>query len=662
MQRLDGHFFLGERFHRLDRRLGGRNRGDAWHTGLYGRRADLPLVRSRALAAGRVNHQLDLAVVQEVEQIRTTFGQLEHPLNRHASGFQLPGRALGGQQFAAKIDQTLGQRHNRLFVAASDTDEDETAARQQHAGGQLALRERDRKPLADSHDLARAPHFGAEHNVDAGEFAERKHALFHRHMRGNWFAFDPQFAKLHAGHHLRGDFRDRQPGRLRHKRHRAARARIDFQHVDLELAVLFFHRELDVHKPDDPQPPRHRLRGLADFVHHRGRQAVRRNRARRVARVDARFLDVLHHSHDHDIVAVRHAVDIHFRGVFQEPVDQHRLALGHDERLGDKPLELRFVVANLHRAATQDEARTNQRRETDLGRFQPRLVQVAGDAVGRLVELQVDEQLLEFLAILRRFDRVDAGADNRHASRVQRPRQIERCLAAELNDHAFRLYAVEDIQHILGGQRLEEQHIARVVIGADGFRVRVDHDRLDPQLAQREARVAAAVIEFDALANAVRPATQDHHAAPARLLRRRLVLVLVCRIVIRRVRFEFGRARIDRLERGDHTHRLAIGANLGLGRAPERRQLTIGEAKLLGAAKELAAGGSQSVHASQFLFKLDKLVQLIQEPRIDVRERMDFGQRHPGLHRVTKVPNPFVVGRGQLAANVGDRGLLGRTP
>ena len=58
-------------------------------------------------------------------------------------------------------------------------------------------------------------------------------------------------------------------------------------------------------------------------------------------------------------------------------------------------------------------------------------------------------------------------------------------------------------------QRLEEEQIAGVVIGADRLRVGVDHHRFDAQLPHRERRLHAAVVELDPLADAVRPAADD---------------------------------------------------------------------------------------------------------------------------------------------------------
>jgi glycosyltransferase involved in cell wall biosynthesis len=70
--------------------------------------------------------------------------------------------------------------------------------------------------------------------------------------------------------------------------------------------------------------------------------------------------------------------------------------------------------------------------------------------------------------------------------------------------------SVDDLQHVLERQRLEVEAVGGVVVGGDGLRVAVDHDGLVAVLAHGEGGVHAAVVELDALADAVRAAAEDH--------------------------------------------------------------------------------------------------------------------------------------------------------
>ena len=51
----------------------------------------------------------------------------------------------------------------------------------------------------------------------------------------------------------------------------------------------------------------------------------------------------------------------------------------------------------------------------------------------------------------------------------------------------FGFIAVADVEHVFGGQRLEEQMVAGVVVGGDRLRVRVDHDGLEAGLRRANA-------------------------------------------------------------------------------------------------------------------------------------------------------------------------------
>src|SRR5690606_9969081 len=121
-----------------------------------------------------------------------------------------------------------------------------------------------------------------------------------------------------------------------------------------------------------------------------------------------------------------------------------------------------------------------------------------------------------------------------------------------------RLFDLDNLQHILERQRLEVQAVGGVVVGGHGFRVAVDHDGLVPALAPRERRVHAAVVELDALADAV-GATAENHDLLA-VARRRFALVLVGRIQVSGVGGELGGAGVHTLVDRLHTVRAAQSA------------------------------------------------------------------------------------------------------
>src|SRR6267378_1371333 len=100
-------------------------------------------------------------------------------------------------------------------------------------------------------------------------------------------------------------------------------------------------------------------------------------------------------------------------------------------------------------------------------------------------------------------------------------------------------------KHVLERKRLEVEAVAGIVVGRDRLRIAVDHDGFVAILAQRVAGVAAAIIKFNSLPDAVGTGTEDDDF----LLRRGrgLVFFFVGGVEIRCVAFELRGAGIDPL-------------------------------------------------------------------------------------------------------------------
>jgi hypothetical protein len=227
--------------------------------------------------------------------------------------------------------------------------------------------------------------------------------------------------------------------------------------------------------------------------------------------VHAGLLDVLHHATDEgDAGGVAHAVHVALDGVGQEAVQQHGRVVAYLDGLAHVALQVALLVHDFHRAATQHVAGAHHQRVAQGGGLFQRFGFGAGRGVGRLAQAQVVQQLLEALAVFGGVDHVGRGADDGHAFGFQAQRQLQRRLAAVLHDHADRLFLVHDLQHVFERDGLEVQAVGGVVVGGHGLGVAVDHDGFVAVFAHGKRGVHAAVVELDALADAVR-ATAQHH-------------------------------------------------------------------------------------------------------------------------------------------------------
>ena len=268
----------------------------------------------------------------------------------------------------------------------------------------------------------------------------------------------------------------------------------------------------------------------------------------------ARLLDVLHDAADHHVLAVAERVDVDLDRVVQEAVEQHRRVVRHLDRLAHVALEVAPVVDDLHRAASEHVRRAHDERVSDLLGGADRRFLGPRSAVRRLAQLEAVQHLLEALAVLGHVDHVGRRADDRHAVGREIARELERRLAAVLDDDAERLLDVDDLEHVFERQRLEIQAIGRVVVGRHRLRIAIDHDRFEAVLAQRHRGVHAAIVELDPLADAVRAAAQHDHLLPVG--RRGLALLLVRRVEVGGLRGELRGARVDALVDGAQAERV----------------------------------------------------------------------------------------------------------
>ena len=181
-----------------------------------------------------------------------------------------------------------------------------------------------------------------------------------------------------------------------------------------------------------------------------------------------------------------------------------------------------------------------------------------------------------------------------------------------------------------------------------------DHDGFEAGVAQRERGVAAAIVEFDALPDPVRPAAEDHHLAASGRLRlalgRGAERGFVGRIHVRGRRGEFGRAGVDALvDRGD-AQRGAGRRDLGFLHAGKRGEPRVGKA---GRLEPLEIGGvpgqAEFAHAG---FERDDVGEPLQEPQVDLGDVVRLGDAHAEPQRLGDLEQP--VGR-----RLADRGAQG---
>ena len=425
-------------------------------------------------------------------------------------------------------------------------------------------------------------------------------------------------------------------------RHRAGRTRVRLD--DIDRVVL--DDELDVQKSLHLQ--RHReLSGVVDDgVLHLWGQALRRIDRNTVARVDARPLDVLHDAGDHGVDSVTDGVDLDL-GAHQVLVDQDRVFLR--DRVDDADLlaDVFVAVRDVHALPAEDVRRAHQDRVAQLVGRGDRLLTGVHHPAGRARDMVLRQDRVEALAVLRLVDAVERGSEQRHAHLFDRPGQLDRRLAAELHDRAVGLFQLDDMAHILRGERLEIKFVRNVEIGAHRFRVVVHDDRLVPQLFQRPHAVDGAEVELDPLPDADRAGADDEDLLPVGK-RDGLVLCAVGGIVIGGLRVELGGAGIDHFIHGVNVPLVFQRAD-PFGADPGKlRDGLVEEAEFLCPVKQLL----RHRLFGKALLHRDDGAELAQEPAVDLGDAVQLFHREAAAQRLGNREHAAVVHRVDALRNV----------
>ena len=367
--------------------------------------------------------------------------------------------------------------------------------------------------------------------------------------------------------------------------------------------------------------------------------------------MDARLLDVLEDTADVDALAVAQRVEIDLDGPLEEAVEVDGV-VGRDlGRLAHVLLELGAVVDDRHATTAEHVARTHEQREADAVGNPARLLERGGLARGGIGDRELVEDGGEALAVLGEVDGLGLRAHDRHTRLEQRLGELERGLAAQRHDDAVGTLGIDDVHDVLVGERLEVQLVGGVVVGRHRLGVAVDHDGLVALVVQRVRGMDAAVVELDALADAVGAGAEDHDALFVARLDLGLVRVIGL-VVVGGLARELGRARVDRLECGHDADTLAMRADGKLVGARQVRDLDVGQAVALGDAHRVGVDLVKR-RAAQRLLHGDDVGHARDEEAVDAAGAGDLVHRPAAAQRLAEVVHALRRRAGDELLDVG---------
>ena len=236
----------------------------------------------------------------------------------------------------------------------------------------------------------------------------------------------------------------------------------------------------------------------------------------------------------------------------------------------------------------------------------------------RPLDLRLCQNPVKQFPILGGVHILGGGTQDRHAHFDQGLRQFDGCLTAKLHHRAVRFFDLNNIFHVLGGQRLEIQLIGNIEIRTDRLGIIIDNDGLITLFGKGPGTVHGTEVKLNPLADTDGAGTQHQHFLPVTVALC-LVLPAVYRIIIRCGRGKFRRAGIHHFVGGRDAVLPAEAADLLPAFPCQGSDHGIREFQPLGLPQKLL----RQCFPAQGFFHLHQNRDFIDKPEINPRAPMD---------------------------------------
>ena len=435
---------------------------------------------------------------------------------------------------------------------------------------------------------------------------------------------------MRTHHHLGGDVQVRDLVGLGDEGRGTGGPRVRFDHI----YIPFLDGELDVDESLDVEGPGDLLCSIFHSGDHHRAEVEGGQHGVAVSAVDAGGLDVLHHTHHVEVLSVKDGVDLCFLTAIQEVVDQDLVIRQMLEQADHRAFQLFVVDDDAHALSAQYVGRTYKHGVTNLvGHINGFINRVGGAVIG-VGDAEFLEHVAETTTVFGDVHAVEGGTDDANAFVVELFREFEGRLSTELNDDTFRLLVFDDLPEMFPEHRLEIELIGHIEVGRYGFGVTVYHDGLITAFLDGQQSVHAAIVEFDALPDAVGTAAEHDDLFLIGHLAFIDAAAFEGAVEIRRFGFEFRRTGVHHFIHPANAGCLAFFVHFVFrAMLHDLADLLITETHMLGFKQQFGRKGIEFVFGD-LLFEVDDLLDLEDEPAVDIcrlYDALDADAHHQGI-------------------------------
>ena len=586
------------------------------------------------------------ALLNHLDNICTALMHLANNLSINAHFLNSLGTTRGSYQLKAQLRESLGQLLHLFLVLVGHSKEDTAIERNVHTCTSNSLVKGTSIVIINTHYLASGLHLRPKGNIYISHLVKGEYWCLYSHIRLWWYqaGMEAQLLQRCTKSNLSCHIHHLYISNLAQEWYSSGGAWIYLDNINL----IIYHNVLNVHQALNMKAYSQTLGIVDNGINNLGGQGLWWIYSNRVTRMYAGSLYMLHNTRNNHVNAIGNSIYLYL-STLHIAVYQNRMIWSYLYSSAHVISQLVLIVNDFHSTAAQYIGRTHHNRIANICCTGDSLLLAGNRNSFWTRDMSLSQYLIKALSILCPVNIIYRSTKYLDTSLGKSSRQINGSLATKLNDNTLWLFLVDNVQYILGSQRLKVQSIRNIKICGYGFWVVVDNNSLNTHIPQCPYRMNRAIVKLYTLTDTDRARTQNHYLAALAGGIHLIFLSMEGRVIIWRSRLKLSSTGIYHLVAWQNIHGLAKGTDFIWSLASHLSDGTICQTSILGLQHQSWSNNP----FLQLILHIGNMLNLPQEPLVNLGDIVNLiHSADIAAESLSYYEDTLIIATGQMLDNL----------
>ena len=589
---------------------------------------------------------MNRTLLNHLDNICTALMHLANNLGINAHLLNSLGTTRGSYQFKAQLRESLGQLLHLFLVLVGHSKEDTAIERNVHTCTSNSLVKGTSIMIINTHYLASGLHLRPKGNIYISHLVKGEYWCLYSHIRLWWYqaGMEAQLLQRCTKSNLSCHIHHLYISNLAQEWYSSGGTRIYLDNINL----IIYHNVLNVHQTLNMKAYSQTLGIVDNGINNLGGQGLWWIYSNRVTRMYAGSLYMLHNTRNNHVNAIGNSIYLYL-STLHIAVYQNRMIRGYLYSSTHVISQLVLIVNDFHSTAAQYIGRTHHNRITNICCAGDSLLLAGNRNSFWTRNMSLSQYLIKALSILCPVNIIYRSTKYLDTSLGKSSRQINGSLATKLNDNTLWLFLVDNVQYVLGSQRLKVQSIRNIKICGYGFWVVVDNNSLNTHIPQCPYRMNRAIVKLYTLTDTDRTRTQNHYLTALAGGIHLIFLSMEGGVIIWRSRLKLSSTCIYHFVAWQNIHGLAKGTDFIWSLASHLSDGTICQTSILGLQHQSWSNNP----FLQLILHIGNMLNLPQEPLVNLGDIVNLiHSADTTAESLSYYEDTLIIATGQMLDNL----------